>query len=628
MFLAVFDPTVPLIERPLLHEARVHPSTLLALGLQPYDVAVLCSSVPCRLVPEANVAAGQINVAESTLRALSAAAWCSHAPLQSPVVVALTALIAAVVPSTEPSCASAAGFPAAARRAEASTVRVVECCRPEAGFEAGAAAAVELWNATVAGQPPRRSLPKHLARVWRGLDVFVGCALLATVHGEVRCYRVIALEPLPGHHGSNGGKIGKIGESSGGSGGSDDPKTRWALGENTAVIVEAASVDRESNAFLSDNHGATLGFGGKNAATAVEGPAGRLGLARAPFAAALDELLGMLRLAVHSPHALDDRGLADRGDGRYAADGGGGATSRSGGGGGGLLLPRGALVAGPPGGGKSALAALLAAEAEAAGLGRGGGGLRVLRLSGLDLVLDPNPRALLRRARAAAHAPMALASEAPALASEAPVTGRGGVSSGRGLSLVVMDDLDGLLAAAGDGQGGGQGEDGDGSSSSSGGGGVGREERVALALFKAFLDDVAADQAAAADAEAAAVAEAAGSGGGGEASDGGLRASTPVVFVVGVGASGGGGGGSGGGRPGAAAGLLRVGRLERLVALPPPSEADRAAVCAALLRRIGHGAAGSSDGEEEEEEKDWALAWRVAAATPGCVNPKPTISLK
>jgi len=594
MDIVVHDPNIPLIELPLLHEARVPPSGIFALGLVPYDVVVLNCRVPCRLVPEANIKTGQICVAEPTLRALADSTAYTHA-LPPPVTVTITTLANIAKPHV-------AGVPATTKLDEAETVHLVESEHLEdINYAKVANASAATGGFTGSADQANRSLSRHLARVWCGLHVSEGCMLFATVHGKVCCYRIHALKSKIMETGSSSNSINNsnidgnghnslIGNcdsnysSSSSSASSDSPK--WCtLGRNTTMTVTTLTTGGKY---------AAAGGGRKSATLDGVESTNRLGLAREPFAGALDELFGMLRLAMQSTsvasysnqsrmggnaqleaHATNRTSNATS-EGRRR--GVGNSTSDNGS----ILLPRGALVAGPRSSGKSALVALLMAEIEEIEIANN---VRFLHLSGLDLVLDPDPRALLRQTRMAAQAPIS-----PSSAS------RSDKATSRSLSLVIIDDMDNLLAASGDSQDGN--EDNEGST------GTGTQERTTLAVLKAFLDDLASDQAAA-------VAATENDDFASESNDERHRP-TPVVFVVGVGSSSSGGGGS---RPGAAAGLLRVGRMERLIQLPPPSEANRADVCAALLQRAGQ--RGVDKEKYKAGEEDWGLARRVAAATPG-----------
>ena len=539
MALAVYDPTMPLIELPLLHEARIPPSELFALGLFPYDVVVLDHRIPCRLVPEASVNTGKLHVAEHTLRALLT--YYSRA-LPSPVTVTITTL-------TDLVKAQATNAPTESKLDEAQMVQLIELSHFESNFaaeaqdftSAGGLGAVQSTN------EPNRSLSRHLARVWRGLHVSEGCVLFATVHGKVCCYRVCAAKSIGIDSNDSSSWNGNFNHSSGSSIASDCSHEWCTIGRNTTVVMTEIDLDNK--------------HGEQSATFYPERSNSRLGLARQTFAGALDELFSMLLLAMQSTSEALQK-----------------VQDNSTNGSGSLLLPRGALIAGPPGSGKSALVALLTAEIECIGLASN---VRVFRISGLDLVLDPDPRAVLRQTRTAAQTPILHSS---AKTHERPAS--------RNLSLVIIDDMDNLLAASDDSQDGSE-DNNEGSTN------AGPQERVALAVLKAFLDDLASDQATAAAPENL---------------DAEFGGSMPVVFVVGVGSSSS-SSGSSGSRPGAAAGLLRVGRMERLIQLPPPSEADRAAVCNALLRRARR--RGVTEEDNIAGGQEWELARRVAAATPG-----------
>ena len=564
MALAVHDPTLPLIELPLLHEARIPPSELFVLGLFPYDIVVLDHRIPCRLVPETSVNTGQLHVAEHTLRALVAD---NSRALPSPVAVTITTLTDLVkVQATNASTES--------KLDEAQMVQLIELSNYEANFvaeaidfaSAGGIGAVQTTN------EPNRSLSRHLARVWRGLHVAEGCVLFSTVHGKVCCYRVCAVKSIGIDSNDRSSWNDGLNHSSGSSIARNGSKKWCTIDRNTTVVLMEIDLGNKhgDGVVRSDSEQSAIFFA-KNSTS-------RLGLAREPFAGALDELFSMLRLAMQSTsealQKVTERKCSSTAISESAKEDISNSTSGSGS----MLLPRGALVAGPPGSGKSALVALLAAEIERIGLARS---VRVFRISGLDLVLDPDPRAVLRQTRTAAQTPI---SHSSASRYERPAS--------RNLSLVIIDDMDNLLAAFDDSQDGNE-DNNEGNTC------AGPQERMALAVLKAFLDDLASDQAAAAAAENL----------GAE-----FGGSMPVVFVVGVGSSSS-SSGSSGSRPGAAAGLLRVGRMERLIQLPPPSEADRAAVCNALLRRARR--RGVTEEDNIAGGQEWELARRVAAATPG-----------
>ena len=413
-----------------------------------------------------------------------------------------------------------------------------------------------------------------VARSLRGLVLRPGCAVLVRLLDEHMTFVATSVRAL-----GRGDAAGLQGPC--------------IVGPNTSVAIAPLSgTAAEATAIATHRHHHRPSF-------AMPAPAGGWDTfaactARAPLAPLLAELLGMARLAALQP-----------GTAAGALEVGG----ESGAG----LLPTGALLVGPPGSGKTTAARLLAWElaCESSSSAEAAAGVqpaqpplpyatppplrpraatqaatravtRALVLSGLDLARSPDPQALLARLHAEA-------------------LGTGGTG---GLTLLVVEDLDSLLAA-GDGGVGGVGGGDDGGENDDDGGGGGGDERVALALLKGFLDGLRADP----------------------------RSRTARVFALGVCGSAAvgrpGGGAVGGGAVGG--GLVRSGRLERRVELPPPSAEDRADVVAALLLRLQGASVATATGANTATGGALAssaaglstglasLARRVASVTPGFV---------
>ena len=258
--------------------------------------------------------------------------------------------------------------------------------------------------------------------------------------------------------------------------------------------------------------------------------------------------------------------------------------------------PSGILLHGPPGVGKSTAVRLLCERlAVLAGFAT-----EVAMLYGNDLVLDPDPKAVLDRIAVRASVAMgACTGTGDVGGGRASVVGQMSATPEKGpvdtrrLILVVVEDFDALLPGV---------DNGDSPVASSGGDGG-----VVAGLFKAFMDDLDHRMRA--------------FSGGSSHGPAGPCGRVCVLAVSraspqGVGSGGGGGGGGGG----ALASMVRAGRLEKCYGLTAPTTKERTAILIALLTHFELNSAAANQGMYNDAFASTAIDTdRLASLTPGFV---------